>query len=86
MITTLIAAILKAPGLTSIIGSVAESGIKRFSKTKVGAAGLLAVGPDWGSLIAGVIQGDPASIGNIVLIAGAWAFALFGRGNQDKKG
>ena len=54
----------------------------RISKTKIASAGLLAVGPDWGTLIPGVMAKDPVAIGNLVLILVTYAGTLYGSGNK----
>lgn len=55
---------------------------KSVSKTKIAAAGLLAVGPDWGDLIGRALQKDPEAIGKIVLLVATYALTLWGRGNE----
>ena len=90
--------LLYVPGVTSLLGKVQKTGdvvqdgvgksqavtagVKSISKTKAGATLLAAVGPDWPTLIEGVFNLDPASIGKLVLILVGYVLALAGRGNK----
>jgi len=77
----LLSLVLKTPALTSLLGAVANDGVRRLSKTKIGANAGFLIGPDWADLLPRAIALDPEAIGKIVLLAGAWAFTLWGRGN-----
>ena len=73
-----IAALLATPVVRELIGT----GIGRISKTKVGANVAMLAIPDWSQILSGILVGDPASIGKLVLVLGTWFLTLWGRGNK----
>lgn len=78
--------------MTAIIASVARvliskatvRGTRKVSMTKVAAASLVAVGPDWTTLLPGVVARDPEAIGRLVLILITYACTLWGRVRADR--
>mgnify|MGYP001585177022 CR=1 FL=1 len=83
-VVALISTLLKVPGITSLLGSAAEGGKRRFSKTKVGA-NLAMLGAGWEvlpTLLPAALGGDPEAIGKLILIIGGYVLTLWGRGNK----
>jgi len=77
--------------LGAILGAVITTAAKdvtgrvvgeRFSKTKVGAnaVGLTAL---W-AILPGVFEGDPAAVGQVVILAVGWVTTLYGRWKADQ--
>ena len=55
---------------------------ERLSKTKLGANTL--GGAALWAILPGVFEGDPAAIGQVVLLAVGWITALYGRWTADQ--
>lgn len=83
-IGTIVSTLLKTPGAVAVLGAVKKDGVRRLSKTKVGAnvamaGGIWSVLPE---LISQAVAGDSTAIGQIVLLVGGWLVALWGRGRE----